>query len=922
MYLRSRSGRPTLGRGLAAELLAVALVCLSPLSGNAQPASLPSSPDDSFLCNHTRESAPFAPLRGLHLVDEFEDARFDVIAATDLCVPADASGQGITDPATHLESYNIKRSSGQSAFTPREKVHIIDQFGEDTVDVIAPELLLVPTSANPSGPSPAPGSTSHAVDHFKCYGVVESAGAPALPKGTRVTVAGLANVAQSFDLSGLSHLCVPVDKENEGIKNPTGYLACYGVQPSAGQSLSPSTVGIHLGNQFGSEIVDMLRQDELCVPSVTGPTTLASANAVQGAALAAAAPSLNVFVGYMDTHTLAFSAAQPNPWPYTDPTSFVGSPCPNYPNDGTCWDASAVRLDNPGTSDVTGVHVVVTIGSSTYDLWGSNLTVKAQGMLVLTETGAQNSGDFDGTDSPPNSYNGGGPASCVNSGVLPDVRVTIGGTSTDYQDSGQVLNGGGVDSAHCLNGTYVSDRMDESHPWTQIGGGTPAPTPTPAPTSTPTHVPTATASPSSATPTPTATATATPAPTTTGTPSATATPGAARFVGRVGSATVPTGGTSISIPVGASGVAAGHTVVVSLLLSSTSSTTGPLSVSDNAGNTYVVAADVNDGSGGDRTALLIAFNVSPLTSGNQIVVHFPSSAEVHASADEFAVFSGVDVSAKASTTSTAFSSGSTPVTSQPSELLIGVVGAESGSSPTWAAGWTPLPTLAIGSDFLDTAYQAVGSVGSYAATGNTGGTWMAAIVTLKGIAPTPTPTATVTPTATATLTPTATFTPLPTSTPTPTRTANPTSTPTATATPLPTGTATPLPTATPTLLPTNTPTPQPASTATPLPTATATPTPTPDLPPNAQLTVTPSSGVPPLGVIANACASTDNDGTGIGRYSFNFGDGTAAVVVLPPACSTPTHTYTSSGNYTVTVTVTDTANLSSTATARVRVRRK
>src|ERR1041384_5901225 len=119
-------------------------------------------------------------------------------------------------------------------------------------------------------------------------------------------------------------------------------------------------------------------------------------------------------------------------------------------------------------------------------------------MLVLTETGAQNAGDFDGTDSPPNSYNGGGPASCVNSGVLPDVRVTIGGTSTDYQDSGPVLKGGGGGRAHP--------------------------------------------------PTRAAPAAAPPAPTTTGTPSATATPGAARFVGRVGSATVPTGGTSISIP--------------------------------------------------------------------------------------------------------------------------------------------------------------------------------------------------------------------------------------------------------------------------------------------------------------------------------------------------------------------------------------
>ena len=188
---------------------------------------------------------------------------------------------------------------------------------------------------------------------------------------------------------------------------------------------------------------------------------------------AVAASPLNLFVGYMDTHTVPFSANQPNPWPYTDPSSFKGSPCSRYPNDTTCWDASALRLDNPGSVDVAGVHAVVIIGIRTYDLWGSNLTVKAHGTLVLTETGSQNSTNFDGSDYPPNSYNGGSTASCVNSGAIPNVRITIAGTTTTYMDSGQVLNGGGVDSGHCLNGRFVSGRMDESHPWSQIGSGSP-----------------------------------------------------------------------------------------------------------------------------------------------------------------------------------------------------------------------------------------------------------------------------------------------------------------------------------------------------------------------------------------------------------------------------------------------------------------
>jgi fibronectin type 3 domain-containing protein len=189
-----------------------------------------------------------------------------------------------------------------------------------------------------------------------------------------------------------------------------------------------------------------------------------------GISPASAASPLNVFAGYFDTHSVPFSSNQPNPWPFTDPSSFDGTPCPSYPNDTTCWDAGAIRLDNPGSTDVTGVKVAVTIGSKTYGLWGSSQTVKAHGMLVLTETGtSKNSENFDGSDEPPNSYNGGNTTSCVDSGAIPNVQVTIAGTTTSYLDTGQVLNTAGVDIAHCLNGKFVSGRMDESHPWVQIG---------------------------------------------------------------------------------------------------------------------------------------------------------------------------------------------------------------------------------------------------------------------------------------------------------------------------------------------------------------------------------------------------------------------------------------------------------------------
>jgi parallel beta-helix repeat protein len=90
-----------------------------------------------------------------------------------------------------------------------------------------------------------------------------------------------------------------------------------------------------------------------------------------------------------------------------------------------------------------------------------------------------------------------------------------------------------------------------------------------------------------------------------------------------------------------------------------------------------------------------------------------------------------------------------------------------------------------------------------------------------------------------------------------------------------------------------------------------------DAPPNAVLSVTPSSGTAPLQATADASGSTDTDATPIATYTFDFGDGSAAVG--PQAGATATHTYTSAGTYTVTVTVTDTGGLSSTASAQVVV---
>jgi hypothetical protein len=129
--------------------------------------------------------------------------------------------------------------------------------------------------------------------------------------------------------------------------------------------------------------------------------------------------------------------------------------------------------------------------------------------------------------------------------------------------------------------------------------------------------------------------------------------------------------------------------------------------------------------------LLVSVGVKALAAGGSITVTYPSAAETHVSVDEFSGITGIDTSAGATGTTAAFSSGPAPATTQATDVLVGVVGIESGKSPTWASGWTRLPVLSVSSDFLDTAYQMATAAGSYAASGATSGEWMASIITLK-----------------------------------------------------------------------------------------------------------------------------------------------------------------------------------------------
>ena len=85
-----------------------------------------------------------------------------------------------------------------------------------------------------------------------------------------------------------------------------------------------------------------------------------------------------------------------------------------------------------------------------------------------------------------------------------------------------------------------------------------------------------------------------------------------------------------------------------------------------------------------------------------------------------------------------------------------------------------------------------------------------------------------------------------------------------------------------------------------------------DAGPTASLSVTPSTGIAPVAVMASTAGSIAPNGT-IASSTIDFGDG---AVMSGPAAS---HTYGTSGTYTVTATVTDNLGKSATATAPVNI---
>ena len=94
-------------------------------------------------------------------------------------------------------------------------------------------------------------------------------GTPNFPKPTTVVGRRTSSTAppKSLALKKPRHLCTPVDKNGEGIKNPDVHLLCYQSRPARGERRHVRRTGLYINNQFGPLRLNTIKEGEFCIPS-------------------------------------------------------------------------------------------------------------------------------------------------------------------------------------------------------------------------------------------------------------------------------------------------------------------------------------------------------------------------------------------------------------------------------------------------------------------------------------------------------------------------------------------------------------------------------------------------------------------------------------------------------------------------------
>jgi hypothetical protein len=213
---------------------------------------------DHFLCYDLHGRRLNEPVS---LVDTFGSSTAVARNAKRLCAPADKNGEDPNAPSDpdHLTGYSLHRNG---RFDTVRNQMVANQFhaAGARVDLLRPDLLMVPTGKSLTPPPPS--SYVPAIDHFQCYRV-RGAAFRFKPVTATDQFGGI-----TVDVKRARSLCVPVDKDGEGILDGSQVLMCYTARSRSGP---PIREPIYTTNQFESATDFVFGLREICVPSRLNP---------------------------------------------------------------------------------------------------------------------------------------------------------------------------------------------------------------------------------------------------------------------------------------------------------------------------------------------------------------------------------------------------------------------------------------------------------------------------------------------------------------------------------------------------------------------------------------------------------------------------------------------------------------------------
>ena len=186
------------------------------------------------------------------LADEFDSGSYAGRAAKLLCTRASVSGLTIGDPDSLLTGYKIA-GPHHPRHVGAANVLAAYPFLYDTKKA---DTLLIPSAI--TGTDPASD-----VDHYRCVTVKVNGSGPSFPHGITLLLTDRIG-SRSVRLKKPTRLCVPTMVDGSPIDDALTHLVCYKI--GAKPTWSAEAVGV--SDEFGDASLDLLRESELCVPSV------------------------------------------------------------------------------------------------------------------------------------------------------------------------------------------------------------------------------------------------------------------------------------------------------------------------------------------------------------------------------------------------------------------------------------------------------------------------------------------------------------------------------------------------------------------------------------------------------------------------------------------------------------------------------